>query len=648
MIKSDLKELVDVKYEGKINLSVKNNSHTIAYDFIEIDSQGARCKILEVGCSTGYFGNALKIAGHNVWGIEMTPSAAELANKVLDFVYVGTIEAFLASDFALSNKFDYIVFGDVLEHLPYPSEIVEQCKAILTSNGAIVASIPNVAHLAVRVMLLEGRWQYSELGIMDNTHLRFFDKKSIITMFNSTSFYIKALDCVRVSVEETGIEINQKLYKSARKIVNDDALDVFQYVVLAKIAADPGDALKQTKFYLNDSIKVLCILPNTNSTIAKIRIIDPLLVWARKYNGLLRIRELSNFRDVDDTAWADIVILQREANIQIVTLIKYLKKLKKKIVFDIDDLLTEVPSFLSTYKHSLRTKNHLFKVIRRCDVTTVTNKKLQNEFIQLNPNTVVIPNCSAIITNDNLQNENGDTVNLIIASSDTIRVDFIIPVLNKLRQQTELKFKLIGIGPPGRLLADAGLKIELHDNMTHEDFKKFISIQSNAIGLIPLDDSKFSSCKSAIKFVDYSLSGMVSLCSNVPPYSDVVINGTTGILVSNDIQSWYDAIMLLGESSELRLRLSNAANDYCLKNFSLDKSAESWQKLFSSLNIIKHQIPFGYLIGQNKIYRAQLILAYLFDKSSYLLAIELIKKNGVANFSRRFFNYLRSIPNKNL
>ena len=122
-----------------------------------------------------------------------------------------------------------------------------------------------------------------------------------------------------------------------------------------------------------------------------------------------------------------------------------MKKLKKKIIFDIDDLLTEVPSFLSTYKHSLRTKDYLHKVISRCDVTTVTNKKLQNEFIRLNRNTVVIPNCSGVITNGNLQTEVGDTVNLIIASSDTIRVDFIIPVLNKLSQQTELKFKLIGI-----------------------------------------------------------------------------------------------------------------------------------------------------------------------------------------------------------
>lgn len=640
----DSDEFIEVKYEGKIDLSVKNNSHTLAYDFIEIDSHGIKCKILEVGCSTGYFGHALKNAGHNVWGIEMTPSAAERAKKVLDFVYVGTIEAFLNSDFAHSNKFDYIVFGDVLEHLPNPSEILTQCKAILTDEGAIVASIPNVAHLAVRVMLLEGKWDYSDLGIMDNTHLRFFDKKSIITMFNTTSFNIKSLDCVRLNVEKAGVDIDQKLYKKARKLVNDDAVDVFQYVVLAKLAKNLEDAIKQTNFYLNDAIKVLCILPNANSSLAKIRVIDPLSNWAEKYDGLLRIREESNFRPIDDVAWADVVIFQRQANIQIIALINYLKKLNKRIVFDIDDLLTEVPDFLSSYEDSLSTKSSLHKALTKSDVITVTNQRLHNELIQYNPNVVIIPNCSAAFIGGNLQNETSDIINLIIASSDTIRVDFIIPVLRKLIEKAEIKFNLIGIGPPGKVIANAGLEIELYETMSHEDFKKFISMQSNAIGLVPLDDSKFSSCKSAIKFVDFSLSGVASICSNVSPYSYTVTNRKTGILVNNDVESWYEAIIELGKSKEYRFNLVKAAQNYCAENFALDKSGEEWQKLFLSLSLARQKIPKNYLLRQNRIYRLNLIICHAFDKTSYLNVLLLIKKYGVINFTTRLFKYLK--PNR--
>lgn len=632
---------IELKYEGKIDLSIKNNSHTLAYDFIELDSQGVSCKILEVGCSTGYFGQALKNAGHTVWGVEMTPDAAELAKKVLDFVYVGTIEAFLASELASKNKFDYLVFGDVLEHLPYPSEILKQCKSILTPDGGIVASIPNVAHLAVRIMLLEGRWEYSELGIMDNTHLRFFDKNSIIKLFNESSYSVQSLDCVRISAEQTGIKINKTLYESARKLVHDDAQDIFQYVVLSKPAKNREDAIEKTDFYLNDVIKILCVLPNTDSTLAKIRLIDPLRIWARQYNGSLRIRQIDSFSGTEDVAWADVVVLQREANFQAITLINYLKKLKKKIIFDMDDLLTDVPKFLAAHIHHQKTKKMLLKALRKSDVVTVTNARLRTELAQFNQQICIVQNCSSPPSIVNTKKCTDGRINLILASSDTIQVDFMIPVLKKLTQQAELEFNLIGIGPPGKFIENAGFKIELHENMPHEVFKNFLALQNNAVGLIPLDDSKFSSCKSAIKFIDFSLSDVASICSNVPPYSDIVSNGKTGVLVNNDIDSWYNAIIKLGRSNEHRFNLAKSAKDYCLNSFQLVNSAEQWQNLFLSLNITEQKIPTDYFLRQHRIYRFNLIASRIFYKSSYLQAIDLIKKYGVVDFTKRFFKYLK-------
>ena len=140
---------------------------------------------------------------------------------------------------------------------------------------------------------------------------------------------------------------------------------------------------------------------------------------------------------------------------------------------------------------------------------------------------------------------------MVIASSDTVRVDFIVETLNRLMQQTKFKFNLIGIGAPGKFIADAGLDIELYDNMPHDDFKRFLLSLDNAIGLIPLDDSKFSSCKSEIKFVDYSLCNIVSVCSSVPPYSDTLLDKQTGFLVNNDTESWYKAILILAKSKEI-------------------------------------------------------------------------------------------------
>lgn len=388
-------------------------------------------------------------------------------------------------------------------------------------------------------------------------------------------------------------------------------------------------------------LNILCLLPNETSPLARIRLIDPLEAYIKKYPGNLRIQNVLNWEVTSDIGWADVIIFQREANLEIIALIIFLKKIKKKIIFDIDDLLTQVPAFLTTYHHALRTKKYLHKVLTICDAVTVTNKRLQNEFMKFNSNVVIIPNCSSIIGNDVLETGNDSVINLIIASSDTIQIDLMISVLKKLTLQTELEFNLIGIGPPGKLFEKAGLKIQVNENMSYEKFKKFLTSKKNAIGLIPLEDSKFSSCKSAIKFVDFSLSDVVSICSAVPPYSDVVINGKTGVLVNNDVESWYHAIMEVGKSNEFRLELARSAKDYCLKYFSIDRSAEKWQELFLSLNLGEQKLSKDYLLRQYRIYRTNLIVSHLLDKSSYLKALELVRKYGVVNFTKRFFKYFK-------
>lgn len=627
---------MSVKYEGKIDLSVKNNSHTLAYDLISNDSNGRRCRILEVGCSTGYFGQALKDAGHEVWGIEMVPEPASIAEGVLDKVYVGTIEAFLEEDTAKTVKFDYITFGDVLEHLPYPADTLRKCKSILTPTGAIIASIPNVAHLAVRLMLLEGRWEYSNLGIMDNTHLRFFTKNSIIQMFNESSYAVESLDCVRTLVEATGIKVNRKLQEHIEPMLKDDEQNVFQFVLLARGADNTQEAIQKTQQHLWRSLRVLCLLPDTESSLAKIRILDPLRTWANVFGGKIRIRSLGDASNTDDELWADVVVFQREASLQILHQIKHFRSMHKKVIYDLDDLLTEVPAFLQMHEYCRRTRPFLQKALQCSDAVTVTNQRLRDELMQFNKNIAIIPNCSAPPAHViNAKRSSDGVVNLVIASSDTIKVDFIVPVLEKLLRQNEVRFNLIGIGAPGKSIADAGLKITLYDNMTHGDFKEFISGLDNAIGLIPLDDSKFSSCKSAIKFIDYSLCGMVSICSAVPPYTDVVDNDKTGLLAANDEESWYGSVMRLAKSRELREELVATAHALCMENFSTRVSADSWQRLFESLRIDLTRRSSQNSTAYRKTRRLSLLMQYLMDASTYRQALRIFKQDGVAGIKKR-------------
>ena len=159
------------------------------------------CKlVLEVGCSSGAFGKLLKECRPEceVWGIEPNAEAAQLASTRLDKAICGTFRAGMPE--LEGRLFDCIVFNDVLEHLPNPEQTLEDSKQYMTPNGIIVASIPNILHFyQISKLLLEQDWKYEEFGIMDNTHLRFFTKKSIIRMFENCGYKILRIEGVKSS-----------------------------------------------------------------------------------------------------------------------------------------------------------------------------------------------------------------------------------------------------------------------------------------------------------------------------------------------------------------------------------------------------------------------------------------------------------------
>lgn len=147
-------------------------------------------RVLEIGCGTGSFGAHLKsLRKVEFIGIEPQLNAAEIARAVIDKVIQLDVDSGLLELEGL--LFDCIVFNDVLEHLVDPWDILEKIKILLTPNGVVVASIPNIRYMPVfKEYLLGADWRYQRDGVMDKTHLRFFTKNSIYTFFNSCGFDI--------------------------------------------------------------------------------------------------------------------------------------------------------------------------------------------------------------------------------------------------------------------------------------------------------------------------------------------------------------------------------------------------------------------------------------------------------------------------
>lgn len=134
-------------------------------------------RILDVGCGAGALGGRLKAERPvEVIGVEMDPAAAEAAGRVLDRVHPGDIET-LTLPYA-AGSFDGIILADVLEHLRDPWGLLGRLSPLLSPEGRLIASLPNVRHWSVVRGLLEGDWTYLPAGILDCTHLRFFTRRS--------------------------------------------------------------------------------------------------------------------------------------------------------------------------------------------------------------------------------------------------------------------------------------------------------------------------------------------------------------------------------------------------------------------------------------------------------------------------------------
>lgn len=150
--------------------------------------------ILDVGCGDGTFGAKIKARQScRITGIEHVASVAEIARAKLDLVITG--DANLLSELTLpENVFDCIICNDVLEHLIDPWATVRHLSKLLAPDGCIVASIPNVRHYKVlRDLIQHGRWNYTDKGVLDRTHLRFFTVKTIPDLFEPAGLVIECL-----------------------------------------------------------------------------------------------------------------------------------------------------------------------------------------------------------------------------------------------------------------------------------------------------------------------------------------------------------------------------------------------------------------------------------------------------------------------
>jgi 2-polyprenyl-3-methyl-5-hydroxy-6-metoxy-1,4-benzoquinol methylase len=192
-------------------------------------------KILDIGCGEGGFGKNIKskFPGVKVWGIEPDSSAAGKASLVLDKVIEGSFGTDMPA--LQEQQFDCIIFNDVLEHLLDPGAALRNCQPFLSPGGIILASIPNILYFPVIwEVLTQQDWRYEQHGTLDNTHLRFFTRKSILRLFDENGYEVVGITGINpVKPNRIFKLLNTILYKR----LND--WRYLQFAVQAKLKTSP-------------------------------------------------------------------------------------------------------------------------------------------------------------------------------------------------------------------------------------------------------------------------------------------------------------------------------------------------------------------------------------------------------------------------
>ncbi len=148
-------------------------------------------RVLDVGCDEGYAARPLVTYGFQVCGIDNNPAALEKAARYFQKTILADLENDLPTP---DGPFEVIIFADILEHLTDPAAVFQHFTALLAPGGLVVVSLPNVAHWYVRLSLLRGRFDYSERGILDRTHLRFFTLRTARRFLGDAGLRIECLE----------------------------------------------------------------------------------------------------------------------------------------------------------------------------------------------------------------------------------------------------------------------------------------------------------------------------------------------------------------------------------------------------------------------------------------------------------------------
>jgi 2-polyprenyl-3-methyl-5-hydroxy-6-metoxy-1,4-benzoquinol methylase len=163
----------------------RNQGNIPLLDLLVLEHSGAA---LDIGCGAGDNARILAARGWSIDGVTLSHAEQASAKSVCSKVWVHDLDTGLPVE--TTGPYDLVVLSHVLEHLRNPEMLLCQVRRVLRTGGTIAVALPNILNWHQRLLFLFGRFEYTEQGIMDNTHLHFYTFSSARRMLETSGFTV--------------------------------------------------------------------------------------------------------------------------------------------------------------------------------------------------------------------------------------------------------------------------------------------------------------------------------------------------------------------------------------------------------------------------------------------------------------------------
>jgi glycosyltransferase involved in cell wall biosynthesis/2-polyprenyl-3-methyl-5-hydroxy-6-metoxy-1,4-benzoquinol methylase len=230
-------------YGGEMTSMNKYDFKDICFDpptslSLIINMTKPNSRILEFGPAHGRLAKYLKEKLNCIVDIveideEAGKDASAYANDALLGPVEGNAENFIWFEKFGNRKYDYIIFADVLEHLYDPEAVIKRCRDVLNDSGSILISLPNIAHNSILINLYFNKFRYTELGLLDKTHIRFFAFNELEQLYKKAGYALVEFYTIKTPAQFTErSDFFEPGYEKIDRIICDRELgEVYQFVL---------------------------------------------------------------------------------------------------------------------------------------------------------------------------------------------------------------------------------------------------------------------------------------------------------------------------------------------------------------------------------------------------------------------------------